>query len=177
MNTSTPRTLKLLTASTILYMLLALLAGLVAISENLPAEFGGSSTGLSVRQDFLYGMGTAISPPLYTVIIQLVLLMLAPRKDRWGMLGVLGLALIGLFTFIGVLSEPINRRIFGPATFDPLKALLVAAMIFLPLAILVLVSLNGPEGEKRGDASMDLLQVIPLSASRFNVTNNVFTFY
>ena len=137
MNASTPRTLKLLTASTILYVLIALFAGLVAIVENLPSEFGGSSTGLPVTQDFLYGMGTAISPPLYTVNIQLVLLIVALRKDVWGTIGVLGLALIGLFTFIGALSEPINRKIFNPATFDPLKALLVAAMILLPLSIVV----------------------------------------
>jgi hypothetical protein len=136
-NASTPRALKLLTASTILYVLIALLAGLVAIVENLPAEFGGSSTGLPVTQDFLYGMGTALSPPLYTVIIQIVLLIVALRKDLWGTIGVLGLALIGLLTFIGALSEPINRKIFNPATFDPLKALLVAAMILLPLAIVV----------------------------------------
>jgi len=137
MNASTPRTLKLLVASTIFYIVIALLAGLVAIVENLPAEFGGSSTGLPVTQDFLYGMGTAISPPLYTVMIQIVLLIVALRKDHWGTIGVLGLALIGLLTFIGALSEPINRKIFNPATFDPLKALLVAALILLPLTIVV----------------------------------------
>ena len=138
MKDPTPRILKLLTVSTILYMLLALLAGLVAIDQNLPGEFAGSHTGLTAAQDFLYGMGTAISPPLLTLLLQLALLMLTPRDDRWGTLAVLGLALIGLLTFLGALGEPINFRIFNPATFDPLKALLMAAMILLPLAILVL---------------------------------------
>ena len=137
MSPKTPRTLRLLTASTILYMLIALLAGLAAIAWDLPAEFGGSRTGLTVTRDFLYGMGTAISPPLYTVLIQLALLVLTRRMDRWGIVGVLGLTLIGLMTFIGALGEPINKRIFSPAAFDPLKALLMAAQILLSLAILI----------------------------------------
>lgn len=130
-----PANLKRLTTSVILYMMIALIAGVIAILENLPAQFAGSSTGLTTTQDFLYGMGTALSPPFYTLIIQLALLMLAPRKDRWGTFGVLGLTLIGLMTCIGALSEPINRRIFNPATFDPVKAVIMAGMILLPLAI------------------------------------------
>ena len=121
MNVSTPLPLKLLTASTILYMLIALFAGLVASTQNLPGEFGGVRDGLTAAQDFLYGMGTAISPPLLTFIIQLCMLMLAPRKDRWGSMGVLGLAIIGLLTFIGALGEPINFKNFNPATLESLK--------------------------------------------------------
>lgn len=137
MRASTPLTLKRLMICVLLYMTLALIAAAIAIAENRPAEFGGSSTGLTVTKDFLYGMGTALSPPFYTLIIQLVFLCLAPRKDRWGTVGVLGLALIGLMTCIGALSEPINLRIFNPATFDPLKAIIMAGMILLPLAITV----------------------------------------
>ncbi len=137
MSPTTPRTLKLLTASTILYMVIALLSGFAAITWNLPAEFGGSRTGLTATRDFLYGMGTAISPPLYTVLLQFVFLILTPRKDRRGTVGVLGLALIGLMTFIGALGEPINKRIFSLAALDPLKALLMAAQILLSIAILI----------------------------------------
>ncbi|HJS18654.1 MAG TPA: hypothetical protein VJ785_07885 [Anaerolineales bacterium] len=85
--------------------------GLVAISENLPTEFGGSSTGLPITQDLPYGMGTAISPPLYIVIIQLVLLMLAPRKGHWGTFRVLGLASIcsdGLVPFDSFIRFPVQ---------------------------------------------------------------------
>ena len=124
--------------SVVLYMILALVAGAVAIVENLPAEFGGSRTGLTVTQDFLYGMGTAISPPFYTLMIQLLFLWLAPRKDAWGTAGVVGLTVIGLMTGMGALGEPINLRIFNPATFDPIKAFLMAGMILLPFAIVVL---------------------------------------
>ena len=137
MNSSTPRTLQLLTACTFIYMAAALIAGWVAISQNLPAGLGGYRSELTVTQEFLYGMGTAISPPIYTILIQAILLVLAYRKDRWGTVGVLGLALFGLINFIGAISEPINRRIFNPATFDPLKAVLMGMLILLPLAILV----------------------------------------
>ena len=132
-----PANLKRLTASVILYMVIALIAGAIAILENLPAQFGGFSTGLTAMQDFLYGMGTALSPPFHTLIIQFVLLVVAPRKDRWGTFGVLGLTLIGLMTCIGALGEPINRRIFNPATFDPVKALIMAGMILIPVVIVV----------------------------------------
>ena len=137
MNVSTLPALKLLRISTILYIAMALLAGLVAIAENLPAEFAGTHIALPVTQSFLYGMGTALSPPLFTLVIQLVLLLLTPRHDRWGSFAVLGLAFIGLMTFIGALGEPINRVIFNPVTFEPVKAVLMAGMILLPLAILV----------------------------------------
>lgn len=130
------RTYERLKISVLLYMAIALIAAVIAIRENLPAAFGGSSTGMTVTQDFLYGMGTAISPPFYTLLIQLALLMLAPRKDRWGTVGVLGLTIVGLMTCIGALGEPINLRIFNPATFDPLKALIMTCLILLPIAIM-----------------------------------------
>ena len=132
-----PVNLRRLILGSVSYMIFALIAGVIAIAEDLPAEFGGSSTGLTVTRDFVYGMGTALSPPLYTLVIQLALLLLAPRNDRWGMVGVLGLVVIGVMTCIGALSEPINLRIFNPATFEPLKAVLMAGMILMSLAIVV----------------------------------------
>jgi hypothetical protein len=132
-----PATLKRLTISVILYMVMALIAGLVAIAQNLPAEFAGSSTGLTATQDFMYGMGTALSPPLYLLPIQIALLWLAHRRDRWGQVGVGGLTVIGLMTCFGALGEPINRRIFNPATFEPVKAALMTGMILIPVVIVI----------------------------------------
>jgi hypothetical protein len=126
-----------LSISVILYMLIALIAGLVAIAQALPAQFAGSSTGLTATQDFLYGMGTALSPPLYRLPSQITLLWLARRRDLGGKVGVGGLTVIGLMTCFGALGEPINRRIFNPATFDPLKAVLMASMILIPVVIMI----------------------------------------
>lgn len=124
-------------ASVLLYMVIALLAGRVALAQNLPAEFGGFHTGLTASQDFLYGMGTALSPPFFALLIQLGLLLLTPRKDGWGTAGVLGLTIMGVMMCFGAMGEPINRKIFNPATFDPLKAILMAGMILIPVAIVV----------------------------------------
>ena len=84
---TTARTLKRLIASSVLYMVVGLAAALVALAANLPAEFAGLSTGKPVSQDFLYGMGTALSPPLYGLFIQAVLTWLVPRPDCWGLFG------------------------------------------------------------------------------------------
>lgn len=64
------------------------------------------------------------------------------RRDRWGRRSVLGLAVLGLLSVIGALGEPILLEIFHPATFDLPKALLYAGMIVLPLATLILGSLE-----------------------------------
>ena len=60
---NTPIKLKRLVESSTLYLIWASIAAVVAIVLNLPAQFGGSS-GLPVVQDFLYGKGTSLGPPL-----------------------------------------------------------------------------------------------------------------
>jgi hypothetical protein len=87
-----PTTLKQLMTSSIFYMMIALIGAVVAIIENRPANAGGFSTGLPVLQDFLYGNGTAMSPPpLYMLAALAIFTVLAPRRDRWGAFGVGGL--------------------------------------------------------------------------------------
>jgi len=128
-------TLKRLIATSILYMIVALIASAVAIVENLPAEFAGSRTGLTAQQDFFYGMGTALSPPLYALVIQLALTALTRRSGGWGIFGVIGLVVMGSFTFIGALGEPIRNQLFNADTFDFPKAAILTGMTLLPLFI------------------------------------------
>ncbi|RPJ24182.1 MAG: hypothetical protein EHM33_18685 [Chloroflexi bacterium] len=132
-----PTTLKRLITSSILYMVFALIGAVIAIMENRPAEAGGFSTGLPVLQDFLYGNGTAMSPPLYMLIAQAVLTVLAPRRDRWGAAGVGGLTIAGLLFCIGALVEPILLEIFNPLTFDLFKAVIEAGLIIVPFVMMV----------------------------------------
>jgi len=133
---ASPSTLKRLITSSILYMVVASIGTIIAIVENRSAEFGGSSTGLPVVQDFLYGMGTAMSPPLYWLMAQVALTILAPRRDRWGGVGVAGLAIFGL-SGIGALGEPINLEILNPVTFNLLNAVIQSGMIIIPFAMMV----------------------------------------
>jgi hypothetical protein len=110
----------------------------VAIVLNLPAEFGGSTSGLPVVQDFLYGMGTAMSPPLVWMVAQALSTWLAwnqmNRRSTWG---VIGLALFGATTFIGALGEPITYELLNLVTFNPLLAVIQAGMIIIPLVMMV----------------------------------------
>lgn len=110
--------------------------------ENRPAEFGGLQTGLPVVQDFLYGMGTAMSPPFYYLVTQVVLTMLALRRDRWGRVGILGLVIFGLISVVGALGEPILLEIFHPARFDFLKALIYTGMIILLFGTMIFAMLE-----------------------------------
>jgi hypothetical protein len=115
----------------------ASIAAVVAIAENRPGEFVGFSTGLPPLQNFLYGMGTGMSPPLLHLMVQVAFTMLAPRRDRWGGVGVVGLAIFGLLTVIGAIFEPINLELLNPMTFNLPRALLQSGMIIIPFAMMI----------------------------------------
>jgi hypothetical protein len=129
--------LKRLVQSSILYLIWASIATVVAIVLNLPARFGGSTSGLPVVQDFIYGMGTALSPPLCWMVLHAFLTWLAwnqmNRRSTWG---VLGLTLFGATEFIGALGEPITYELLNPVTFS-LLAVIQAGMIIIPLVMMV----------------------------------------
>lgn len=137
MSTRTPATLKRLIACSVLYVVFALLAAVVAIAENRAGEFAGFSTGLPPLQNFLYGMGTGMSPSLLHLIIQVVFTIIAPRGDRWGGIGVVGLAIFGFLTVNGALWEPINLELLNPVTFNLPRAVIQLGMIIIPFAMMV----------------------------------------
>ena len=143
MNTSTPSTLKRLIACSVLYVVWASIAAVIAIAENRAGEFAGFSTGLPPLQNFLYGMGTGMSPPLLHLIIQVAFTILAPRRDRWGGVGVVGLAIFGLLTVIGAIFEPINLELLNPVTFNLPRAVIQLGMIIIPFAMMVFGILEG----------------------------------
>lgn len=137
MGTSAPPvTLSRLTQASYTYIAVAVGAAAVAIIQDRPAGFGGMSTGLPVLQDFLYGLGTALSPPLYWLIAQFLLTRLSLRSGLRGMVGVIALTLFGLLLGIGALGEPVTYEAFNPATFDPLIALIQIGMIGVPLVMM-----------------------------------------
>ena len=139
MSKTTPTSLKRLVTSSLLYIVIALIAASIAINENLPAQpMGeGSGSGKPVLQDFLYGSGTAMSPGLPWLIAQALLTVLVFRKSWWGMFGVVGLIIFGLLSGVFSLTEPIVREIYGPAVFDPLKAVIEAGIIIFPFVMMV----------------------------------------
>ena len=136
---NTPIKLKRLVQCSILYLGCASIGGVVAIVLNRPAQFGGSSSGLPVVQDFIYGSGTAMSPPLlWWLVPQGLLTWLAwnqtNRRSTWG---VIGLTLAGAATLIGAVGEPITYELLNPVTFNPLVAVVQAGMVIIPLVMMV----------------------------------------
>ena len=142
MNTSTKVDtdikLKRLVQSSILSLIWASIATVMAIVLNLPAQFGGSTSGLPVVQDFIYGMGTALSAPLVWMAAQALLTWLAwNQRNRRSTWGVIGLALFGATTFIGTLGEPITYELLNPVTFNPLLAAIPTGMIIIDSLMMV----------------------------------------
>jgi hypothetical protein len=139
MNNNTPATLKRLEISSVAYIIISLIAAAVAIQANLPAQpMGeGSGSGKPVLQDFLFGGGTAMSPGLPWLIGQVILTMLVFRKNWLGAVGVWGLVIFGLLSGIFSITEPNVQKIFNPATFDPLKAVIQTGVIVLPFVMMV----------------------------------------
>jgi hypothetical protein len=134
----TPIKLKRLVQSSVLYLGCASIGAVVAIVSDRPAEFGGSTSGLPVVQDFIYGSGTAMSPPLWWLVPQGLLTWLAwNQRNRRGTWGVIGLGVAGAATFIGALGEPITYELLNPVTFNPLLAVIQAGMIVIPVLMTV----------------------------------------
>ena len=134
-----PIKLKRLVQSSILYLIWASIGTVVAIVSNRPAQFGGSTSGLPVAQDFLYGTGTALSPPLlWWMVPQALLTWLAwnqmNRRSTWG---VIGLTLFGATEVVGAVGEPITYELLNPVTFNPLLAVIQTGMVIIPLVMMV----------------------------------------
>jgi hypothetical protein len=136
---NTPAKLKRLVQSSILYLIWASLGAVVAIVLDRPAQFGGSTSGLPVIQDFVYGTGTALSPPLlWWMVPQGLLTWLAwNQRNRRSTWGVIGLTLFGAFELIGAVGEPITYELLNPVTFNPLVAVIQAGMVIIPLVMMV----------------------------------------
>src|SRR5262245_48694837 len=99
----------------------------------MPAGFGGMSSGLSVTNDFLIGMGTALSPPLWWMLAQAFFTLRVARTAGRSRGSIIALIAFGAMECIGALGEPVTLQAFSPSTFDPLLAVTQLGMIVLPL--------------------------------------------
>jgi hypothetical protein len=113
------------------------IGAILSIALNLPAQFGGLLSGNGVLRDFLLINGTALSPDLWMLLGQLVLIGCVFRRGRVGMVGVIGLTLLGAVTAIGQLGEPITARALNSATVDGLQTSLVAINIVTSLLMVI----------------------------------------
>ena len=131
-----------LVLTSMLYLSSAGAGGAIAIKQDLPADFAGIVRGDDVTRDFLTWKGTALSPPLAMLLVQGMLTVIAARRGRMGTLGLVGLAVLGASYTIGMLGERILLRVFKPAIFDPVRAIVVAANLVLPSLMTALAALK-----------------------------------
>ena len=113
------------------------LGTVIALQQNLAADWGGSLNGQDVLRDFLGFKGTALSAPLSFMLIQLLITGLALRPGRLGAIGVGVLAFIGLFYTLAQAGEPIVLRQFQAGGFDPAQFSVLLVNIASAIAMLV----------------------------------------
>jgi hypothetical protein len=131
-----------LLAATAAYVANAAIGTIVAVDEGLPGRPFGIATGLSPATDFLFGLGTALSPPLVLLVLLAVLVLIAVRGVRWA--AVLS-AVAGAGFLLGMLAEPITYRVLSPGGFEVALAAIVSLNLVLT-AILGLSALSVARG-------------------------------
>jgi hypothetical protein len=120
----------------ILSLVNAAIGTIIAVKQNLPSVTPVLTTGKPALEDFLFGNGTALSPPLYLCIITLLLILLAFQPKWPGMVGVVGLTILGFIFLLGELAEKNTYRVLNPMTFNVPVALDVLTEIILALLMI-----------------------------------------
>ena len=130
---------KLLSWICTLWLLNAATGAAVAIREDLPGELiVDVFTGRDASAEFFKGPGTALSPGLSHIAAQAVFAVLSTRGGIAGRAGAAGLVVVGTGATAGALGEKITYRVLSPRAFDPAKAVVVSAGIFLSTLITAL---------------------------------------
>jgi hypothetical protein len=124
-----------LVTTSLLYLFSASTGARVSIDEDLPMAFLGKTSPNMPQEDFVRGLGTALSPGVKMLVGQVALTALAARRGPLGKLGARGLALYGVITAIGMLGERITFVALHPRTFDPPKAIIIAGNVVLSLLL------------------------------------------
>lgn len=133
MNTS----LKPLVVASIANLVGNSLGTLVALGQNLAADWGGSLNGQNVLRDFLGFKGTALSAPLLFMLIQLAITWLVLRPGQWSRIGIGALTFIGLFYTLAQVGEPIFLQQFQPGKFDLVQFVILLVNIGSAIAMLI----------------------------------------
>ena len=123
--------------SSILYLVSASIGTFIAFQQNLTANFGGILQSRDIVSDFLIINGTALSPPLPFMIIQLLFTVLILKKGKSVTVGVIGLAVMGAIYTLAQLGEPILLRQFTPVNFNPTQATILTANLIFSLFMFI----------------------------------------
>ncbi len=126
-----------LIASSMLYLLSASTGARIAIDEDIRGQFLGKCSENMPQEDFVRGMGTALSPGVKMLVAQMAATLLAGRRGVIGKVGVLILTLLGGAATVGMLGEAVTYKSLNPKTFDGPRATIIVANIVLPLLMVI----------------------------------------
>jgi len=121
-----------------LYLLSASTGARIAIDEDMRGQFLGKCSENMPQEDFVRGMGTALSPGVKMLVAQMAATALAGRRGFLGRIGVAALTMLGAAATVGMLGEAVTYQALNPKTFDPPKAIIVGGNIILPVMMVLL---------------------------------------
>jgi hypothetical protein len=131
------QSLRGLVRASLLYLFSASTGARIAIDEDIRAQFLGKCSENMPQEDFVRGMGTALSPGVKMLVAQVAATALAGRRGLLGRIGVTALTLLGGAATVGMLGEAVTYQVLNPKTFDPPKAIIVVANIIFPLMMVL----------------------------------------
>lgn len=128
-------------------LVLNVIATIIAVVANLPAQFGG--VGTDAGNEFVT-RGTAISAPLLPVVLMVLVVLLAPRRDRWSWVGValayITAAMVGVGGVGEMVAEPTADTSGTVLTISGIAWLAVAAVLITLATWAVVGSRRPPTG-------------------------------
>jgi hypothetical protein len=124
--------------ASMLYLLSASTGARIAIDEDIRGQFLGRCSENMPQEDFVRGMGTALSPGVKMLVAQMAATALAGRRGFLGRIGVATLTLLGASATVGMLGEAVTYQALNPQTFDPPKAIIITGNIILPVMMVLL---------------------------------------
>lgn len=130
-------TTRRLVSVSVLLFVVWVVGTILSVVAGWPAQFGGPGNPNNVAGEF-FSRGTALSPPLSVMVALVVFTLLASSRRWWGTIGVVGLCLLAVATFVGSMGEA-----FAPSTPDVPRAVLVASgllgVILCPILLLTAI--------------------------------------
>lgn len=122
-------------------LVLNVVAAVVAVAVNWPAQFGGVGTDAGAE---LIGRGTAISAPLLPVVLLLLVAALARVRSGWGWVALVAGYLTAVTVFIGGVGE-----LLAEGTVDTPQVVLTAGGVaWIGIAVIFVVLTTLAVGER-----------------------------
>jgi hypothetical protein len=139
-STRQPRTRKQLIVVSTTLLGLTSVGAAIALIQHLPDGAARSVAGGGARGGFIYGSGTAMSPPLPIMVLFGIAILFAASRRRIGVIGSIALAIGGTAFTAGMLIEPITRYSLT-SSLDVVKTpLVVLGLLAAPLTALAAVA-------------------------------------